>query len=198
MQRVINMSKTNNSVIRTKKYLRKALVELMRRKPLAKITVKELTEEAEISESTFYNHYHSVFDFYEQVRNELIDDTVMTVYKFSVNSQISDFKQLIKALDYEIGISMLFLLVTEDVEFFEILFEKAYSMIDFEKTFSAKAIFDKKKTAAFILAGFFGVCYQCLNRNEKIDYDRLVSTAIKCSDGLYDTFNFCINAQLNF
>lgn len=47
-------------VIRTQKYLRRALIELMGEKSVQKITVKELTERAEVSRGTFYLYYDSV------------------------------------------------------------------------------------------------------------------------------------------
>ena len=46
----------------TKMLIRKAFMELLRQKPLASISVKELCELAGINRGTFYSHYQDVYD----------------------------------------------------------------------------------------------------------------------------------------
>lgn len=61
--------------LRTKKTLRSinnAFTELRSKKPLSKITVKELTELAEISKPTFYLHYSDIYDLSDKLEDELI------------------------------------------------------------------------------------------------------------------------------
>ena len=45
---------------RTRGYLRAAMLELLRTRPLEQITVKELAERAEVSKNSFYNHYEDL------------------------------------------------------------------------------------------------------------------------------------------
>lgn len=47
-------------VERTKGYLREALEELLREKPLERITVTEVLARAEVSKNAFYTHYGSL------------------------------------------------------------------------------------------------------------------------------------------
>lgn len=61
------------SVMKTKRSLRNTFMELCRKKDIEKITVSELCEKAEVSHSTFYNHYKSIPDFVESVQNEIIE-----------------------------------------------------------------------------------------------------------------------------
>ena len=42
--------------------IRTAFLELLGKKPLEKITVKELAEKAQISKATFYLHYQDIYD----------------------------------------------------------------------------------------------------------------------------------------
>ena len=49
--------KVNQRVVLTKRLLQEALLRLMNKKPLDKITVKELCEESGINRTTFYRHY---------------------------------------------------------------------------------------------------------------------------------------------
>lgn len=57
---------------KTKKCIINAFIELRSKKELEKITVKELCEKAQINKSTFYTHYHDIYDLSEQLENELV------------------------------------------------------------------------------------------------------------------------------
>lgn len=46
----------------TERMLKEALYQLMKRKPLHKITVRELCKEARVSRPTFYTHYHDIYE----------------------------------------------------------------------------------------------------------------------------------------
>lgn len=58
---------------RTKRNIINAFIELRSKKPLEKITVKELAELALINKATFYSHYSDIYDLSEQLENETID-----------------------------------------------------------------------------------------------------------------------------
>ena len=47
----------NQRVMLTKRLLQEALIRLLKRKPLEKINITELCEEAGINRATFYRHY---------------------------------------------------------------------------------------------------------------------------------------------
>lgn len=57
---------------KTQKNIINAFYELRARKPLEKITVKELCEKAQINKSTFYSHFHDIYELSECLENELI------------------------------------------------------------------------------------------------------------------------------
>lgn len=57
---------------RTKRSIINAFIDLRAKKPLEKITVKELSELAYINKATFYSHYHDIFDLSEQLEEEAI------------------------------------------------------------------------------------------------------------------------------
>ena len=47
-------------VKKTKRAIQKAFIDLLREKPIEKITVKEIAERAEINKTTFYSHYETL------------------------------------------------------------------------------------------------------------------------------------------
>ena len=55
-------------VRRTRKQLRECLVTLLKQKKVQDITVRELTELADLNRGTFYLHYKDVFDLLEKNR----------------------------------------------------------------------------------------------------------------------------------
>ena len=58
---------------RTKKMLEEALLDLMKNKPVEKITPTELCRKATVNRNTFYSHYSSVSELYESIENSLIN-----------------------------------------------------------------------------------------------------------------------------
>ena len=65
-----NNSKTDLRVIKTKRAINNALVDLLQKKPINKITVAELSEKAEINKGTFYLHYVDIYDLYQKALQE--------------------------------------------------------------------------------------------------------------------------------
>ena len=59
---------------RTRRNLVNAFLALRTKKPIEKITVRELAEQAQIHKATFYLHYHDIYELSEQLEYELIDD----------------------------------------------------------------------------------------------------------------------------
>lgn len=59
-------------VRRTRAQLRQALTTLMKEHELKDITVRELTELADVNRGTFYSHYQDVYDMAQQMEQELL------------------------------------------------------------------------------------------------------------------------------
>lgn len=62
---------SDRRVRRTKASLRQALTELLGEKDVRAITVRELTDRADVNRGTFYAHYRDIYDMLEQNENEL-------------------------------------------------------------------------------------------------------------------------------
>ena len=90
------MSETTDRRIRkTKVSIRRALANLMSQKELGKITVKEIVDMADINRATFYTHYHDVFELYESIEDEAIND-VKEILSASYDDE--DYSELYKAV----------------------------------------------------------------------------------------------------
>ena len=65
--------KTDARVKYTRMVIRNAFLELLREKPVSKITVKEICERSEINCATFYKHYKDPFDLLEILEEEILE-----------------------------------------------------------------------------------------------------------------------------
>ena len=55
----------------TKKILKEALIEIMHTKPIHEISIKKICETADVNRSTFYHHYQSPQELYDDIINDL-------------------------------------------------------------------------------------------------------------------------------
>lgn len=56
----------------TRMVLQDSLIELMSKKPISKITIKELCENADINRTTFYAHYTDQYDLLRKIEDETL------------------------------------------------------------------------------------------------------------------------------
>lgn len=63
-------------ITKTKRSIAAAFLELRARKPIEKITVKELCARAQINKSTFYTHYRDIYDLSEALETQLAQQIV--------------------------------------------------------------------------------------------------------------------------
>ena len=70
------------SAIRSKNFIKKALVKLMHEKDLSKITVSDIIREADISRGTFYAHFTDINSVIEQIENEELQKLLTFVDSF--------------------------------------------------------------------------------------------------------------------
>ena len=68
------MDKKNQDrrVIRTKRELELSLIRLLKRKSIHQISIKELSEEADITRATFYIYYRDPYDIIEQMQDKIL------------------------------------------------------------------------------------------------------------------------------
>ena len=76
-------AKHDRRILKTKKAIYEALVELMQKKKLNSITVTELAAAANINRKTFYTYYSTVNDVLDEVINELISSLKDLMYAMS-------------------------------------------------------------------------------------------------------------------
>ncbi|MBR1732067.1 MAG: TetR/AcrR family transcriptional regulator [Ruminococcus sp.] len=79
-------------VKKTLKSIKEAFYQLRKKKPIEKISVKELSEIAMINKATFYLHYKDVYDLSEKLENELISEVIDNVRQYDLRLGKSEFR----------------------------------------------------------------------------------------------------------
>ena len=75
--------KIDRRVRKTKSQLRQALMQLMTEKPFKSISVRELSERADINRGTFYIHYRDVSDLLQHLEDEMAERLITVCRKYA-------------------------------------------------------------------------------------------------------------------
>ena len=62
--------KTDARVRYTRKVIQDAFLDILKEKPISRITVKEVCDKAEINRGTFYKHYQDCYDLLDKIEEE--------------------------------------------------------------------------------------------------------------------------------
>lgn len=104
--------KIDRRALKTRKALKHALADLLLEKELRNISIRELTDKADIHRGTFYSHYQDIYDLFEQIENEVFE-------------KISDYVIFDPAHDYKNSFIQLFNFVEENATSFKILYSNS-------------------------------------------------------------------------
>lgn len=73
---------TDRRIRKTRAALKKALTTLMQQKQVKDISVRELTDLADVNRGTFYLHYKDVFDLLEQSEDDILEELHETIAQY--------------------------------------------------------------------------------------------------------------------
>ena len=99
-------------VLRTKKNIRQAFLSLLSNKSLTHITVKELSDLADINRKTFYMYYSNIEDILAELEDELVQKLILVFEKELFEKETFDSYSFFENLNRTIQ---------EDMELYRIL-----------------------------------------------------------------------------
>lgn len=91
------MNEMDLRVIKTRESIEQAFLDLLRKKPVDKITIVELAREARINKGTFYLHFKDIFDLYHKTIEKQMANTFDDADYF--NDFFDDPKRFCEALN---------------------------------------------------------------------------------------------------
>ena len=112
------------SSIRSRRLIREAYVALLKEKDLAKITVTDIVNSADINRATFYAHYPDVRGVTEEIENEIITKMLNVLKEFKFTNFFRNPAPLLLQISRYIE---------EDAEFYRIMIKANGSEIFMEK-----------------------------------------------------------------
>ncbi|WP_188455338.1 TetR/AcrR family transcriptional regulator [Virgibacillus oceani] len=68
----MKQTKTDPRILRTRKLIMDAFIELSNKKEFKDITIKDITTEAMINRATFYYHFKDIYDLLDKVLSEVL------------------------------------------------------------------------------------------------------------------------------
>ncbi len=100
--------KTDLRVRYTRKVIQEAFWKLLREKPLAKITVKEVCDLAGINRGTFYKHYLDCYDLMDKLQEEAITGFERLLDTVEAGGIQNVIVSILEALRSDSGVYLLF------------------------------------------------------------------------------------------
>ncbi|MBR1920063.1 MAG: TetR/AcrR family transcriptional regulator C-terminal domain-containing protein [Spirochaetales bacterium] len=171
----------NRRITQTKRYIQESLILLMESKSIYKISIKELCDRAGINRSTFYNHYKSQIEVFDELEKDYLDsiNELYRTEKMGLNPGEA-IVELLKYMEKNLAVSRLLLGNKVDPEFFSKLkkITKCQDAIEAMRRFVPAEEFDE--TANFCLAGCYAILREWINKKENRkspeEIARLIST----------------------
>ncbi|MDR2089969.1 MAG: TetR/AcrR family transcriptional regulator [Clostridiales Family XIII bacterium] len=89
----------NQRVRLSKMMLKNGLIELLSRESIHKISVTEICNVSHVNRTTFYKHYGSQYDLFQDIENDVLASIISHVNKYD-NSMDGTLKQLLEIVTY--------------------------------------------------------------------------------------------------
>ncbi len=181
--------KDDRRVIYTKMMLKDSFIDLLEKKGISKITVKEICKNADINRTTFYNHYNDQYDLMRKLENELIENIGIRLAKYTQDGTDVALVEILEEI---------FEYIRENAKLCKILlsekgnldFQKRIMMLVYDKDISNlfnKNIFLKEDidyVYSFIITGCIGVIQKWLEDDMKKSTHSMAGMIIKLTTNL--------------
>lgn len=89
--------KTDRRVLYTKMFLKESLLDLMKEKPVDKITPTELCRKANINRNTFYSHYYTVRDVLSEIEADFSAQIIESL-RSQFHADATEISQMLKEI----------------------------------------------------------------------------------------------------
>ena len=158
---------------KTKALLRSGLTDLMKQKPVNKITVKELADYVDINRGTFYLHHKDIFDLLSSIESELMQELKDVFDKYNFEKQQIEpllfLTDIFHFLDHNAEIVTVLLSSNGDILFIDQMkeFVKEKCLNNWMHTYSVSDPIQYEYFYAFIINGIIGLFQAWLERNRK-------------------------------
>jgi AcrR family transcriptional regulator len=182
-------SKDDRRVKYTKMVLKESFINLLEKKDISQISIKEICEDADINRATFYAHYNDQYDLLRKIESELLDN---------INSYIAELDQNNNNMNAILQAEEIFEYIKENAKLCKLLlsergdlsFQKKVMMLVYDKIITELTNNNKitKEDAeyvySFTITGCVGIVQKWLDEDMKKSSYYMAEMVIKLTLGL--------------
>jgi AcrR family transcriptional regulator len=173
----------------TKMVLRESLIGLLEHKPIERITIKEICEEADINRATFYSHYADQYDLLKQIEEDLYTNISSSLSQLSQDpANPNTLKQAENIFDYlrdNARITRLLLSDRGDFSFQKRVMQLVYELITTQlRMTKALSVTDAEYVYAFTITGCVGIVQKWLDDDMRKSSKAMAKVVIGMTLGL--------------
>ena len=181
--------KVDRRVKYTKMVLKESLINLLEKKDISQITIKEICEDADINRATFYAHYSDQYDLLRKIENELLDNINAHLAEFDhINNDMNAVLIAEKIFEYlEENAKLCKLLLSERGDF---SFQKKLMMLVYNKIMTEITVNnqitkeDAEYVYSFTISGSVGIVQKWLDDDMRKSPRFMAEMVIKLTMGL--------------
>ena len=185
--------KDDRRVKYTKMVLKESFINLLDKKDISQITIKEICEDADINRATFYAHYSDQYDLMQKIENELFENVSSYLSDFTQNDTDFHLTEMItKILEYIKENSKLCKLLLSERG--DLNFQKRIMMLVYDKNIKIPAGSgelseqDAEYIYSFIITGCVGLIQKWLDDDMKKSALTMAELVVKLTQNLSSSF----------
>jgi AcrR family transcriptional regulator len=181
--------KDDRRVKYTRMVLKESFINLLEKKDISQISIKEICEDADINRATFYAHYSDQYDLLRKIQDELLDNLNTYIAGFDqIDNNVNNILLAEKIFEYikeNARLCKLILSERGDFGFQKEIMMLVYDIIIAELTDNNKITKeDAEYVYSFTITGCVGIVQKWLNEDMKKSPRYIAEIVLKLTLGL--------------
>lgn len=158
---------------RTRERLRESLLELLGEKDIRAVTVKELTDRADVNRGTFYSHYQDIYDMLDQLEAEVFGEFTALLDAYTQADLERGLEPILRDVfcfvDRHAGLCLRLMAGDQENAFFQRLRQEIHrrAMEDWGELYGFAGAPDGERQLAFVVSGAIGMVQSWLTDGRK-------------------------------
>lgn len=182
-------NKDDRRVKYTKMVLKDSFINLLEKKDISQITIKEICEDADINRATFYSHYNDQYDLLRKIEDELLENIKSyleeLVQKDNTMNAVKSAEKIFEYLKENAKLCKLLISERGDFSFQKQMMMLVYHIIVNELTDNRKITKeDAEYVYSFTITGCVGIVQKWFDDDMKKSPHDIAEMVIKLTLGL--------------
>jgi len=182
-------NKMDRRVKYNKMVLKESFIDLLEKKDISQITIKEICEKADINRTTFYAHYNDQYDLLRKIENEFLDNVKAHLAELDQNNNnvnpVLLAEKIFEYIEENAKVCKLLLSERGGLDFQKQVMVMVYDPLIKELTSNNKiSMEDAEYVYSFAVTGCVGIVQKWLNEDMKKSARYMAEMVIKLTMGL--------------